>query len=127
MHPNAQVVTRGFQAFAEGDMATLRSLFADDATWHLSGRNKWSGDYTGPDAILEYMGGVAAEVTIENELHAVLADDDHVVVLVNTSSSRQGEKFSGNNVYVFHVDDGKVTEAWIVARDQYAQDEFWAG
>ncbi|MDJ0953711.1 MAG: nuclear transport factor 2 family protein [Acidimicrobiia bacterium] len=127
MHPNAQLVVRGFQAFAEGDMATLRGLFADDATWHLSGRNKWSGDYTGPDEILQYMSGVAGEITINNELHAVLADDDHVVALVNTSSSREGETYSGNNVYVFHVGDGKVTEAWVVPRDQYAQDEFWAG
>jgi ketosteroid isomerase-like protein len=32
MHPNARTVLRGFQAFAEGDMATMKSLFADDAT-----------------------------------------------------------------------------------------------
>ena len=32
MHPNAQTVLRGFQAFAEGDMAAMMSLFADDAT-----------------------------------------------------------------------------------------------
>jgi ketosteroid isomerase-like protein len=32
MHPNAQTVLRGFPAFADGDMATMKSLFADDAT-----------------------------------------------------------------------------------------------
>lgn len=32
MHPNTQTVLRGFQAFAEGDMATMKALFADDAT-----------------------------------------------------------------------------------------------
>ena len=32
MHPNAGTVWRGFHAFAEGDMATMKSLFADDAT-----------------------------------------------------------------------------------------------
>jgi hypothetical protein len=126
MHPNAQVVLRGFQAFAEGDMATMKTLFADDATWHFSGRNKWSGDYTGPDAILQYMGGVAEEATINNQPHAVLADDDHVVVLVNAVSSRSGKSYSGNTVYVFHVNDEKVTEAWAIPADQYGQDEFWA-
>ena len=126
MHPNAQIVLRGFQAFAEGDMATMRGLFADDATWHLAGRNKWSGDYTGPDSIVQYMSGVAAEATIDNQPHAVLADDDHVVVLIKTSSRRNGMSFSGNTVYVFHVSDGKVTEAWAIPGDQYGQDEFWA-
>ena len=32
MHPNAQAVLRGFQAFAEGDAAAMKSSFADDAT-----------------------------------------------------------------------------------------------
>ena len=126
MHPNAQVILRGFQAFAEGDMATMRTLFADDATWHLSGRNKWSGDYTGSDAILGYMSGVAAEAKIDNRLHAVLADDDHVVVLVNALLSRGDKSHTSNFAYVFHVSDEKVTEAWAVPADQYAQDEFWA-
>ena len=125
MHPNAQVVLRGFQAFAEGDMATMRTLFADDAIWHVSGRNKWSGDYTGPDAILQYMVGVAGEANIDNRLHGVLADDDHVVVLVNALFNRDDESYDSNMVYVFHVADEKVTEAWAAPADQYAQDEFW--
>lgn len=126
MHPNAQAVLRGFQAFAEGDMETMKGLFADDATWHFAGRNRWSGDYTGPDAIVRYMSGVAAEATIDNQPHAVLADDEHVVVLIKVSSSRNGKSFSGNTTYVFHVRDGKIAEAWAIPGDQYGQDEFWA-
>ena len=126
MHPNAQVVMRGFQAFAEGNMAAMKELFADDATWHGGGRNKWSGDYTGPDSIVEMMGGIGSEATVENQPHAVLADDDHVVVLNTTSQSRGGRSFSGNGVFVFHVNDGKVTEAWSVSADPYGLDEFWA-
>ena len=125
MHPNAQAVMRGFQAFAEGDMTTMKALFADDATWHFAGRNKWSGDYTGPDSIVQYMTGVAAEATIDNQPHAILADDDHVVVLIKQSSSRNAKSFSGNSVYVFHVSDAKITQAWAIPADQYGQDEFW--
>jgi hypothetical protein len=126
MHPNAQAVMSGFRAFAEGDMATMKGLFSDDAIWHFAGRNKWSGDYTGPDSIVQYMSGVAGEATIDNQPHAILADDDHVVVLIKTSSSRNGKSFSGNTVYVFHVTDEKITEAWAIPGDQYRQDEFWA-
>jgi ketosteroid isomerase-like protein len=126
MHPNAQVVMRGFQAFAEGDMATMKELFADDATWHGGGRNKWSGDYTGPDSILRMMGGLGEEATVDNQPHAILADDDHVVVLINSSLSRKGKSFSGNTVFVFHVSDGKVAEAWTIPGDPYGLDEFWA-
>lgn len=126
MHPNAQTVMRGFQAFAEGDMAAMRDLFADDATWHGGGRNKWSGDYEGTDAIMGLMSGIGGEATIDNQPHAILADDDHVVVLVNSTSTRNGKTFTGNTVFVFHVDGDKVTEAWSVPSDPYGLDEFWA-
>lgn len=127
MHPNAQVILHGFQAFAAGDMAALKGLFTEDATWHLAGRNKWSGDYSGPDAIVEYMGAISGEATIDNQPHAVLADEDHVVVLAASSMTRANKSYVGNTVFVFHVSDGKVTEAWATPTDQYGQDDFWAG
>ena len=126
MHPNAQTVMSGFQAFAEGDMATMAGLFAEDAIWHVAGRSKWSGDYTGPQSIVQYMSGVAAEANFVNQPHAILADDDHVVVLIKTSANRNGKNLDGNTVYVVHVSDGKMTESWAITGDQYAQDEFWA-
>ncbi|MEA1904045.1 MAG: nuclear transport factor 2 family protein [Actinomycetota bacterium] len=116
---------RGFQAFAEGDMEAMKGLFAEDATWHRTGRNKWSGDYTGPDAIREMLSGLAFDATIENTPHAVLADDDHVVALINTSQTRRGRSFNGEATIVFHVGDGKITEAWTILTDTYGFDEFW--
>jgi len=126
VHANAQTVVSGFQAFAEGDMAIMQGLLADDATWHVAGRNKWSGDYTGPQPIVRYMSGVAAEANLVNQPHAILAADDHVVVLVATSASRNVKSLDGNTVYVFHVNDAKTTETWVNPGDQYAQDEYWA-
>jgi ketosteroid isomerase-like protein len=126
VHPNAQTVVGAFQAFADDDMDTLAGLFTDDAVWHVAGRNRWSGDYVGSDAIVQYMIGIVAEATIHNDLHALLADDDHVVVLVASSSSRSGKRIESNAAFVFHVGDGKIAEAWALPVDQYLQDEFWA-
>lgn len=75
---------------------------------------------------MEYMSGVAGEAAIDNEAHAILADDDHVVALFKTSASRNGRTFHGNAVYVFHVSDGRITEALPIPADQYDFDEFWA-
>jgi ketosteroid isomerase-like protein len=41
---------RGYAAFSTGDMATLNDLFADDAVWHVPGRNSISGPKKGRDA-----------------------------------------------------------------------------
>lgn len=125
MHPNAQAVMKGFQAFAEGDMATMKELFAEDAVWHTAGRNKFSGDRAGIDSILQLFADVTADATIDNQPHAVLADDEHVVVLVNSNLSRGDNAIAVNNVFVFHVTDGIVSEVWGSAYDQYAADAFW--
>ena len=126
MHRDAQIVLTGFQAFAEGDMDTMRGLFHDDAVWHAQGRNQWSGDYKGADAILEFFAGVSGAAQITNEPHGVLADDNHVVVLTKGKLERDGKTLESDGFYIFHVTDGKVAEVWAGSYDPYAGDEFWA-
>ena len=126
LHPNAQNVLKGFQAFAEGDMATMKELFDDDATWHVGGRNRWSGSYKGVDAILGFFGGISQEASISQDLHAVLADDEHVVALINSTTTRDDRTLESQLIFVFHVSDGTVSEVWGTSLDDYATDEFWA-
>lgn len=125
MHPNAEIVMRGFQAFAEGNAEAMREILADDVVWHSSGRGKWGGDYHGADATLKLFADISAEAEVENVPHAILADDDHVVVLINVTARRGDETHENHNVFVMHVDDGKLSEAWVMTNDVYAWDEFW--
>ncbi len=126
MHPNAQLVMQGFTAFAAGDMATMKGLFADDAKWHFAGDNRFSGTHQGPDAIVRLMQDVQSEATIDNQPHDILASDDHVVVLIKSTATRGDNTLENDTVFVFHVAAGKVTEAWGIPRDQAANDAFWA-
>ena len=123
LHPNAQRVMRGFQAFAEGDMATMKELLAEDTTWHSTGRNAFAEDYHGVDAILRNFGELTAIVQIDNTPHAILADDEHVVVLTDTHYTRGDTELDGSGGVVFHVDGGVVTEAWVTSLDPYAFDD----
>lgn len=126
-HANATLVRRGFEAFATGDMATLDALMADDAKWHASGRNPLSGDFDGKEAIFGSFAKLRQEVdSIEQSLHAVVADDEHVVALVDATLTRAGKTLNAQQVFVFHVSGGKATEVWASPVDQYAADEFWA-
>lgn len=38
-HANAEPIRRAFDGFARGDMATMRSLVAEDTVWHIPGRD----------------------------------------------------------------------------------------
>jgi ketosteroid isomerase-like protein len=126
-HPNEELVRRGYQAFATGDMATLNELFADDVVWHALGRNQLSGTFRGKKEVFANFQRVAELTggTFKLEIHALLADDEHAVALLRASGEREGRRLDDNTVQVFHIRDGKVTEQWLHPGDAYASDEFW--
>jgi hypothetical protein len=127
-HPNEELVRSGLDAFAKGDIDTLRQLFAQDAIWHTPGRNPLSGDHRGVDAILGLFARTAELTggTIRLELHDVVANDEHAVALYVTRGEREGRTLENRTVLVTHVRNGKIAEAWLVGEDQYAADEFFS-
>jgi len=126
-HPNASLVKKGFAAFEAGDIATLNTLFTDDIVWHGAGRSFLGGDFVGKGEVLGVFARVTQEAdSFEQRIHAVLADDDHAVALVEAHASREGKKATMQQVFVFHIVDAKIKEAWVTLHDQYAADEFWA-
>lgn len=126
-HPNEDLVRRGYDAFMAGDMETLNELFADDIVWHAPGRNALSGDHRGKDAVFAVFAKLAELTggTFKLEIHDVLANDEHVVVLARSTAERDGKRLDDNGVQVFHVSDGKVTEQWLHPGDVYASDAFF--
>jgi uncharacterized protein len=127
-HSNEELVRRGIDAFGKGDMDTVRETFAEDIVWHSPGRNAFAGDYRGIDEVLGQFGRLFEETggTFSLEIHDVLANDDHVVVLARARGERKGKTLDDDGVQIFHVKDGKVTESWIHPGDSYAADEFFA-
>ena len=127
-HPNEELVRRGFDAFAKGDVDSLRDLFDPDAVWHAPGRSPLSGDHRGVDDILgffartmELTGG-----TFRVELHDVIANDEHAVAIYVSRAQREGRTLDNKTVLVSHIRNGRLIEAWQLSEDQYAVDEFLA-
>ena len=127
-HPNLERARAGYEAFASGDLATVMDLFSDDIVWHSGGNNILAGVYEGKEAVLGYFGRLMQETggSFKNDIHDLLANDEHGVALVTSSATRGGKSYEENSVHVFHMRDGKVTEYWSFAEDQSLVDEFWA-
>ena len=127
-HPNEDLARKGYEAFGKGDLDTLTELFADDIQWHTPGRNQLSGDLKGRDEVFAQFAKIA-EITggsFKLDVHDVLANDEHAVVLVTSTGTRDGKSLTDNQVHVLHVSGGKVTEFWGHPGDQHATDEFLA-
>ncbi len=126
-HPNADLVRKGFEAFGAGDMATLDAIMADDAVWHASGAGVLSGDFVGKQAIFGNFALIPQETdAFSQEIHAILADDEHAVALVNATATRRGNTATFAQMFVFHVEGGKTKEVWTTPIDQAAADAFWS-
>jgi ketosteroid isomerase-like protein len=116
---------RGFRARRHGGG---RQFLAEDTRWHFPGQNPLSGDYEGVAEVLGVFGKVfeLSGGTFQSELHDVLANDEHIVMLVTDRAERLGRKLDDNVAQVFHVRDGKVTDVWIHHTDQSSVDAFWS-
>jgi uncharacterized protein len=125
--PNEELVRSAFDAFAKGDVDTLRESMGQDAVWYLPGRNQLSGDHRGVDAILGFF-GKTMELSGGTflEVHDVVANDDHAVALFGSRAEREDRTYENRNVLVIHIRDGKLVETWLMSQDQYAADEFFA-
>lgn len=124
MHPNAELIQEGYEAFAKGDMDTIAGLFDDEITWHAKGTGPISGDYRGKTEVFGLFGKLQelTEGTFQQEIHAILGDDEHVVVLTD-SQQEKPKPFSGQTAFIWHVRDGKAVECWAIPADQAAAAE----
>ncbi len=127
-HPNVALIQRGYAAFANRDMATLRDVFAEDAVWHFPGRSPLAGDHRGVDAILQFLGKLMqlSGGTFKVEARDVLVSDRHAVALQHATGTRNDKTLDITACQLFTIRDGKVVEIRGYYSDQYALDDFWS-
>jgi uncharacterized protein len=125
---NISVVRRGYEAFAKGDVETLKTLFSIDATWRSTPTGILQGNYRGLQAILEFFGRLAHETdgTVRAELQTTAASGDLVFALHRNTGKRKGRTLDEKSVLVFKLDKGVVTEVAEFRFDQAAEAQFWS-
>jgi ketosteroid isomerase-like protein len=123
---NVELARKGYEAFNTGDVQTVFGLFADDVVWHISGSGPLAGDYRGKEAVMELFGRFLQVVDDQKtEVHDILANDQHTVVLATVTFGRQGRTLEQRVTDVIHPDaEGRVLEYWRFFEDQGKADEF---
>ena len=127
-HQNVELVRRGYEAFAKGDMETITEMYVANIVWHVPGNSLISGEHKGRDAVLAFLvqTGELTGGTFRAEMHSVLANDELAVVIQGTTASREGKELNMLWVTTYQIRNGKITEARSFLEDQQVHDEFWS-
>jgi ketosteroid isomerase-like protein len=126
---NRETVRRGYEAFAQGDMETLMSLYTDDAVHVVPGSSQISGAHKGKESILELYGRLfdLTEGRLSLQLEEVLSDGgDRVVSIHRSTMERNGDVMRETEALLFTFVDGKVAEIQDFFGDIEANDRFFA-
>lgn len=126
---NADVVRRGYQAFNEADIDTIRRLWRDDATWTTPGESTVAGTARGIDAVIAQYGRYGGETngTFQAQLHNVFeAEDGRVVGLHRNIGERNGKQLDTMCCIVVEVEGGQVKSGTEFFFDLHNWDQFWS-
>jgi ketosteroid isomerase-like protein len=126
---NERIVRRIFEAFARREgLFALRGLFAPDATWVVPGDGVMAGTFHGREEILRFLARLPRETggTYRSQLLDVLASDERAAALYRASGERHGRRLELDQVLLFALRDGVVTEVLALPSDPAVFEEFWA-
>jgi ketosteroid isomerase-like protein len=128
-HPNEELVRKGYKAFGEGDMDTLRAIFAPDAVHSAPGSSPVAGEHKGVEDILGFYGQLfeRSDGTFKAELQSAKAEGDGTVVANHRGTAqRAGKALGQDDTLTFTISGGKVTQVVEKHSDQAAYDAFWS-
>ena len=121
-HPNAAKYREVTEAFMAGNLEAMNEYVADNVEWWYIG-----GDtpLRGKQALVEMYQSLG-DTEIKVDLHDVIANDTHVVALVEATATRGGKTLKYRTAEIHDVKDGKITHRWAFSDDTEAIINFFA-
>lgn len=111
MHPNQRLIEDFFGAFANGDVETLRRIFADDVVMIEPGNTDCAGEYRGQEEVFAFFAklGERTKGSLKIErIHDILANDERAVAIFEVSGERDGEPLGWRVNELYEIRDGKI-------------------
>ncbi|MCT4357195.1 nuclear transport factor 2 family protein [Streptomyces sp. Je 1-79] len=127
-HPDTALVRRGYEAFSQGDMDTLRSLMTSDCTHHSPGDNRIAGHHKGLDNCVAYYGqlGELTHGTMRVDLKSITVDGrGHAIAAHRFHADRGDRGIEMDGALFFTIVGGKITDIDECVEDMDENDAFW--
>ena len=128
-HPNLDLIDQFFSAYGKRDLAGLRDVLADDATWTFPGHHPLSGTKVGVDAIVAFFDAVGAVMGSSHpdvERLVLGVSDEYVVECQHIRTNRaSGPNLDQHMCVLWGFEGGKIVSGRHLVGDQDALDAFY--
>jgi ketosteroid isomerase-like protein len=116
---NTDLLKKGYNAFGQGDMDTIRSIWTDDFYWQGPDYDPLpqAGGFEGPDAVFEMFGELQANWDDMSVVPDEFIEDGSTVVAlghVNAKAKSSGEQVKVPFAHVWRIRDGKAERVQIL-------------
>jgi uncharacterized protein len=124
---NAVLVRRIMRAFADKEGFALRDVFHEAAVWHVPGDGVMSGTYRGRAEIFRFLARLPklTDGTYRSTFIDALASDERGAGLYRARGEREGRTIDIDQLLLFTIRDGLVTEVLALPSDPAAFEAFW--
>lgn len=122
-HPNATKFRNLMEGVNVGDFESYSAAIADDVEWWEIGSAE---PVRGKANLFARMQEQMGDSTITVDVHDVLANDEHLVALVEATAQRGDQTLKYRTAEIHHVRDGQVTHRWAFSDDTEAINRFFA-
>lgn len=125
---NAALVRKIMEAFAKKEGFALRDCFAEDAVWHVPGDGVMAGTYRGRTEIFRFLARLPKLTggTYRSRVIDVLASAERGAGLYRARGEREGRAIDIDQLLLFTIRDGLVTEVLALPSDAAAFERFWS-
>jgi len=128
-HPNLDLIDRFFAAYGERDLAALRNVLSEDATWTFPDHHLLSGTKVGIDAIIAFfdaVGTVMGSSHPQVEKLVMGVNEQYIVECQHIRTNRpDGPNLDQQLCVLWSFADGKIVSGQHLAADQDALDAFY--
>ncbi len=110
---NKQLLQHAFDEMSAGNSRPFVALLADDVTWTVMGRTKWSGTYSGKANVLNLLGQLRDRLADRYRATAqrIIAEGPYVVVQAKgKATTKAGAPYDNEYCFVYRVEDGAIKE-----------------
>jgi len=128
MHPNEELVRAEAAAWDTGDPEAVVAFYTPQVVCDIRGSGPLAGEYRGHEGIREYYSKCTQQLEALDELgggeHDVIANDEHVVRLLEVTGRKGDLEVAWRIITVYHVRDGRLDRVWEHSDPQDVVDAF---